>query len=320
MGFYTGKKIVVTGGLGFLGRNVVDQLIQDGADVTAVTHSQRDPADYDFKVVTADLRILSEAEQTVKDADHVFHLAAHGFGIGANISVHPELLTANLSMSLNTLEAARRSGVERYLYCSSSSVYNADHDLLDDTVAWDGEPHPSEHGFGWAKRTAEIQAKTFAENTDMQIAIVRPSNPYGIHDLFDSARSHVVPAMMLRALDRENPFTVWGSGKAVRSFVFSADAAKAILLAGQKIVDGDAVNIASPARTTIGELASLLLDACDASDLPIEFDTSKPEGHPGRFPTTAKATSLLGWTAETGLDAGLRKTVQWYREKSESNQ
>jgi GDP-L-fucose synthase len=319
LGFYTGKKVVVTGGLGFLGRNVIDLLIEDGADVTAVTRSDQKSTDRDFKVVNADLRIISEAENAVKGADHVFHLAAHGFGIGANISVHPELLTSNLSMSLNTLEAARRASVERYLYCSSSSVYNAEHDLLDDTVAWDGEPHPSEHGFGWAKRTAEIQAKTFAEHTDMKIAIVRPSNPYGIHDLFDSAKSHVIPAMMLRALDRENPFSVWGSGKAVRSFVYSKDAAQAILLAGERIVDGDSVNIASPTRTTIGELAGLLLDACDASDLPIEFDTSKPEGHPGRFPTTSKATRLLGWTAETSLTDGLKKTVDWYNETQRRN-
>ena len=305
--------------MGFLGRNVVNMLIRVGAEVTVVTHSERTNPVTDFKVAKADLRILSEARHALKGADHVFHLAAHGFGIGANITVHPELLTSNLSMSLNTLEAAKLNGVERYLYCSSSSVYNAEDDLLDDMKPWDGEPHSSEYGFGWAKRTAEIQAKIYADHADMKVAIVRPSNPYGIDDLFDPDRSHVIPAMMLRALDRENPFSVWGSGGAVRSFVFSEDAARAILLAGERITDGDAVNIASPARTTIGELAALLLDACDASDLPIEFDTSKPEGHPGRFPTTEKATSLLGWTAETDLAEGLQKTVQWYRETSGRN-
>jgi len=316
LGFYRGKKVVVTGGLGFLGKNLVEGLLRDGAEVTAVTHSSKAGDSEDFSVVNADLRVLSEAQRALSGADHVFHLAAHGFGIGANINADAELLTANVLMSVNTLEAARLNGVERYLYCSSSSVYNADHDLLDDTIPWDGDPHPSEYGFGWAKRTAEIQAKTYAANTEMKVSIVRPSNPYGLNDLFDPDRSHVIPAMMLRALDRENPFTVWGSGRAVRSFVFSDDVARAMMLAGEHITDGESVNLASPARTTIGELAVALLEACDASDLAIEFDTTKPEGHPGRFPTTEKATSLLGWTAETDLAEGLKKTVDWFLENS----
>ena len=310
---------MVTGGLGFLGRNLVEALVSDGAEVTAVTHSAKAENTEEFAVVNADLRVLSEARRALSGADHVFHLAAHGFGIGANINADAQLMTSNVLMSVCTLEAARLNGVERYLYCSSSSVYNAELDLLDDTIPWDGDPHPSEHGFGWAKRTAEIQAKTYAASTDMNVAIVRPSNPYGLNDLFDPERSHVIPAMILRALDRDDPFTVWGSGRAVRSFVFSDDIARAMMLAGEHIIDGESVNLASPSRTTIGELAIAILDVCGASDLQIQFDTTKPEGHPGRFPTTEKATSLLGWTAETDLGEGLKKTVEWFLQKSARN-
>jgi GDP-L-fucose synthase len=312
MGFYSGRRVLVTGGTGFIGSNLAKALVVAGAKVRVTTRHAGHKRTGDAEVLNCDLIDPAQCLKAVRGTDMVFHLAAHGFGIGANVHAQPELFTRNAIMSVNILEAARQAGVQRFLLCSSSSVYDGAADVLDDTKPWTGDPHPSEFGFGWAKRTAEAQARVYAQHADMKIAIVRPSNPYGPMDLFDPQRSHVIPAMVLRALAREDPFTVWGTGKAQRSFVFVDDLVAGMMLALEKHAACDPLNLASPVRTPIAELARKVLAACGAADLKIKFDTTKPEGHPGRFPTTAKAMAAIGWQATTPLDEGISKTVRWY--------
>jgi GDP-L-fucose synthase len=224
------------------------------------------------------------------------------------------MFTQNALINTNILDAAHKEGVGRYLLTSSSAVYDGGSNVLDDTIPWRSDPHPSEFGFGWAKRMAELQARAYAEYYGMKIAIVRPSNPYGPRDNFDPERSHVIPALIRRALAREHPFAVWGAGRAVRSFIYAGDVVEAMLLALEHHCVGDPLNVASCERTSIADLTHLILELCGFGAAAVEFDTSKPEGHPGKFPTIGKSQEKIGFTARTGLRAGLTKTIHWYRQ------
>jgi GDP-L-fucose synthase len=315
MSFYAGRRVLVTGGTGFIGANLAAALAEAGAKVQVASRHSRPDQPGEIEHVSCDLLDPAACRAAMRGREFVFHLAAFGYGIGANLTMQADLFTANTLINVNALEAARLEGVERFLLCSSSSVYDGDAQVLDDTKPWSGDPHPSEFGFGWAKRTAETHARVLAKHAGMKVAIVRPSNPYGPMDVFDQAKSHVVPAMIMRALAGENPFTVWGTGRARRSFVYVSDAVEAMMLAVERLAVCDPVNIAGTEKTSIADLAQIVLDACGAGGTEVRFDASKPEGHPGRFPTVEKARAALGWEARTPLREGVRRTVQWYIER-----
>lgn len=245
--------------------------------------------------------------------DCVFHLAAFGWGLGENVKLHSQLFTNNVLMNTCMLEAALQAGVSRYLYASSSAVYAGTLSVLDDEQSWSGDPHLSEFSFGWAKRAGEVQARIYAANGTMKIAIVRPSNPYGPGDDFHPTRAHVIPSLIVRAFERQKPFVVWGTGRVERSFVHVSDVAWAMLLALEKHAACDPVNIASPEITTIADLAKMILELSGHQDADLVFDTSKPEGHPGKYPSVKKAAEKLGFRAEIKLRHGLEDTISWYR-------
>ncbi|HEX4841430.1 MAG TPA: NAD-dependent epimerase/dehydratase family protein, partial [bacterium] len=265
-------------------------------------------------VVQADLTDLHQCRSAARGMDCVFHLAAVGGGLHANMKAQHEMFTANVLVNTNMLEASYREGVERYLLTSSSAVYDGDAGVLDDGQPWRSDPHPSEFGFGWAKRVAEIQARTYADACGMRIAIVRPSNPYGPRDNFDPEQSHVIPALIRRVQAGERPLSVWGTGKAIRSFIYVGDVADAMLLALEHDAVCDPVNIASGEQTSIADLARLILALCGVDPSMIEFDATKPEGHPGKFPKITKARDRISFVAQTSLRDGLEKTIRWLRE------
>lgn len=303
----------MTGGTGFLGSHLVEALVRRGAVVRVATHRRGDvPSGVD--VIQADLADPSQCRSAARGMDCVFHLAAVGGGLHANLKAPHEIFTTNVLLNTNMLDAASREGVERYLLTSSSAVYDGDAGVLDDTQPWRADPHPSEFGFGWAKRVAEIQARTYADACGMKIAIVRPSNPYGPGDALDPERSHVIPALVRRVESGERPVRVWGTGKAVRSFIYAGDVADAMLLALERYAVCDPVNVASGEQTSIADLARLILDLCGLEKTALEFDATKPDGHPGKFPTIAKARERVGFAAQTSLREGLVKTILWVRE------
>ena len=316
MGYYTRKKVVVTGGTGFLGSHLVDALLREGATVRVADQRPGSYRQEEVEAISVDLADPEQCRKAARDAECVFHLAAFGWGLGANVKAQPDLFTNNVLVNTNMLEAAYREGVERYLLTSSSAVYDGSYSVLDDEAPWGDDPHPSEFCFGWAKRVAELQARAYSEHYGMSIAIVRPSNPYGPMDNFDPERSHVIPALIRRAMAREDPFIIWGTGKVLRSFVYAGDVARAMLLALERYAVCDPINVASEEQTSVESLARLVLGLCDFGDATVQFDTSKPEGHPGKFLTVSKAREKIGFVAQTPLREGLEKTVQWYAQQT----
>lgn len=321
MDFYTGRKVVVTGGAGFLASHLIDALTARGAVVRAVDARSRPrhlPPEVEY--VQADLLQPSVCEEALRGAEFAFHLAAIGWGFHENVKRQPELLTGNLLLNTTLLDTAHRVGVQRYLYTSSSAVYPAYLEELCEDAPWDQPPHESEQAFGWAKRMGEIQAKVYYQEYGMPIAIVRPANPYGPRDNFDPDKSHVIPALIHRAVARETPFVVWGSGRAVRSFVHARDVALGMLLALERYAVADPVNLASRETTTIADLVKLVLELTGFSGALLEFDTSKPDGHPRKVPSALRAEEKLGLRQYTSLRDGLKETIDWYVVESRVSQ
>jgi len=317
MEFYAGKKTLVTGGAGFLASHVIEALRLRGARVRAVdARPKREEFPGEVEYVCADLMQRSACEQVLDSVDFVFHLAAVGWGLHENMKRQPQLLTDNLLMNTTLLDAANRAGVQRYLYTSSSAVYPAYLEHLEEDAPWDQPPHASELAFGWAKRMGEVQAKIYYRHYGMAIAIVRPSNPYGPRDNFDPDKSHVIPALIRRAVAQERPFVVWGTGRVVRSFIHASDVARGMLLALERYAVGEPINLASNETTSIADLVTLVLELSDYPDANLQFDTSKPDGHPRKVPSVQRAAEKLGMGSYIPLREGLKDTIDWYRKHS----
>lgn len=305
--------MLVTGGLGFIGSHVVQELLRSSASVRVVTHRVDPPRQHDFEIVQGDLTQLEDCRRAAQSIDCVFHLAAFGWGLGENVKLHSQLFTMNALINTSMMEGAYQAGVERYLYASSSAVYAGTESVLDDEKPWGEDPHPSEFAFGWAKRMGELQARVYFEKDQMKVAIVRPSNPYGPNDNFHPSKAHVIPSLIIRAFQRQNPFVVWGTGRVERSFVHVKDTARAMLLALEKYAVCDPLNIASPEVTRIADVAKLAVELSGYGDAELIFDSSKPEGHPRKYPSVQKAANKIGFRAAIQLRDGIEDTIEWYR-------
>jgi GDP-L-fucose synthase len=314
---WNGRRALVTGAHGFLAAHLVPALLAQGAQVRAAVRRPQ-PLAYLTPGHAVDVRVLDLGDRAalpslLDGVDVVFHLAAVGWGFHENARRQPELFTENVLLNSSVLDAAHHAGVGRFLLASSSAVYRSGDLVLSDAVPWDGEPHAGEAGFGWAKRAAEVQARLYAERHGMRVAIVRPSNPYGSWDNFDPATSHVIPALIRRALSGERPFVVWGTGRPIRSFIHARDVARGMLAAVERVVDGTAVNLSSPQGTAIADLVRLVLRACGRDDGDIVFDTTKPDGPASKVPDATRMRERLGLNTLTSLEEGLAETVAWYR-------
>ena len=318
--YYNQSKVAITGACGFLASYVMEELQERGAELRLIGR-RPNPGNLvvDAEYVQADLLDRHACENALKGCDSVFHLAAVGWGFHENLKRQPQLLTDNVILNTTVLDTAYRTGVKDYLFTSSSAVYPSYLQDLDEEAPWDQPPHEGESCFGWAKRLGEIQAQAYYEHNGMSIAIVRPSNPYGPRDNFDSDKSHVVPALIRRAISQEGPFVVWGTGKVVRSFVHARDVAKGMLLALEKYAICAPVNLASNETITVADLVKIVLELSGRSEVEISFDTSKSDGHPRKVPKVDRAAEKLGLTDYVPLRTGLKETIEWYVEQKRLN-
>lgn len=313
--FFAGRKIAITGGAGFLAGHLAPALKDRGANVTLVLRrpwESEPPAGMEVRV--ADLRRRDEALAALEGHELVFHLAAVGWGFHENARRQPELLTENLLLNTTVIDAAHRVGARGLLFASSSAVYPAELELQDEEAPLDGPPHEGEAGFAWAKRMGELQARAYHRHHGFPVAIVRPSNPYGPGEGRDPAKAHVIPALIHRALRGERPFTVWGTGRPLRTFLHARDVARGMLLAMEKATDARPVNLASAREVSVGELAAMVLAACGRKDEAPVFDTTKPDGPLRRRPALAR-TQALGFDETVSLEEGLAGTVAWFRKE-----
>ena len=323
MSFWDRKKVLVTGGGGFIGSHVVERLVLEHRGVRVTVAARMTPENKrnlsgvikSIRVVKADLRDPSACRRACKGQDIVLNLAGVVGGVGYNSSHHGSLFRDNMSLAVNMIEAARLEQVRRYLVVSTACVYPRDCKIpTPESEGFHDEPEQTNRGYGWAKRMAEYLGRAYAEEYGMKVAIVRPYNAYGPRDHFDPAKSHVIAALVRRVCMGENPLKVWGDGKSTRAFLYVEDFARGLLDVAEKYPNADPVNIGSSEEISIKDLAKAVLRAAGAEQTKLVFDPSKPSGQPRRACDTTKSRKILGFTANISMDEGLRRTVAWYRE------
>ncbi len=317
--FYNSKKVLVTGGAGFIGSHLVEMLVQKGAKVTVLVKPN---TNFDFlkgvqvsiKLVEGDLNDRAATEAVMKGQEIVLNLAAaKGGGIANSIAHQASLFRDNMSTFISAIDSARVAGVERFLVVSSACVYPRD--AANPTPEEDGfknAPEPANAGYGWSKRMEEYLGKAYAEEFGMKIAIARPYNAYGPRDDFFAPASHVIPGILKRIFEGENPLVVWGSGKQTRSFLYVEDFARGLLEVCEKYPVADALNLGNSEEISIGDLSKLLIELSGAKT-DLVFDSSKPEGQPRRTCDVTKAKEKIGFQSEISLREGLQRTIDWYR-------
>jgi len=305
------KKCLVTGGTGLIGRQVVKILIDAGAKVSIVSldHNIRVPGAHH---IVGDLNDYVLCLKWTKDVDYVFHIA----GIKGSVKVTKEkpasFFVPLLMMNTNVLEACRYNNVKKIVYTSSVGAYSSAEVFKEDNNL-DGPP--MDMFPGWAKRMAEKQIEAYDIQYGLKnFAIVRPANIYGPGDNFDPENAMVIPTLMQRIYNKEDPVVIWGDGSAIRDFAYSRDVAEGIIQALYYGTDSKFVNLGSGRGVTIRELVETLKSFLNFN---YEFDTTKPSGFPKRVMDISLAKKLIHYEPSTSLEEGLRKTWEWFVDNSE---
>ncbi len=312
---FKNANVLVSGGTGFVGVNLINRLLELGANVTATLHNKPPVVpDARIRYIQGDLRRPEDCTAAVHGAHYVFMCAANTSGAAVMAKTPLAHLTPNVLMNVSMLDAAYQAGVKKFLFISSNTVYPlTDFPVKERDVT--NEFYEKYFIVAWMKRFTEIVCEMYATKIvkPMEICVVRPANIYGEFDDFEWETSHVIPALIRKVVERHNPLEVWGDGKDIKEFIYVQDFIDGMLLAMEKIQGFDPINIATGHPCTVKDVLNTLLDVDSFHDARPVFDTSKPTMIPKRLIDISKAEAKLGFHAKVSLEEGLRKTVAWYR-------
>jgi GDP-L-fucose synthase len=305
----TDKRILVTGGGGFLGSYVVEELARIGCKQIFVPRSH----DYDLRQPGAVNRLFNDASPQL-----VIHLAAVVGGIGANRENPGRFFYENLIMGTELMEQARRSGIEKFVAIGTVCSYPKHTPVpFQEKDLWNGYPEETNAPYGLAKKMLLVQTQSYRAQYGFNAIYLLPVNLYGPRDTFDPARSHVIPALIRKCVEavdrRAGCIEVWGTGEASREFLYVEDCARAIVLAAQHYNKGEPVNLGSGQEISIKRLAAMIAELTGFRG-EIAWDRSKPDGQPRRCLDVSRAQAEFGFKATTDFVEGLRKTIDWYRD------
>jgi GDP-L-fucose synthase len=309
-GMWTGKRVAVTGGAGFLGSAVVKTLVGRGCAAPFVPRSRA----YDLRKEADIVRMLADARPEI-----IIHLAAVVGGIGANRENPGRFFYDNLMMGAQLMEQARLFGVAKLVavgtvcsYPKFTPVPFREEDL------WDGYPEETNAPYGLAKKMLLVQSQAYRQQYGFNSIFLLPVNLYGPGDNFDPQSSHVIPALIKKCVDAAEAgvpeIVVWGSGSATREFLYVEDAAEAVVLAAERYDGAEPVNVGAGQEISIKDLVSLVAKLTGFSGN-IAWDSAKPDGQPRRMLDTSRAASRFGFVARMPLEDGLRKTIEEYRQR-----
>ena len=312
--FFKNKKVLIAGGAGFFGINLTKRFLELGANVRASLH-ETEPLwrDSSVEYVSCDLEKSGHCMRMCEEVDFLVIAAANSSGAAIMEKTPLVHLTPNLIMNARLLEAAYAQNVDKTLFYSSNTVYPlTDHAVKETDVNF--EYFSKYQIVGWMKRFSEIMCDMYSNHIKdpMKTVVVRPGNAYGPYDKFDPEKSKVIPALIRRAVNKENPFSVWGDGMDLKDFIYIDDLVDGTVLALEKLDGGDCVNIASGQTITIREIIKLILKSTGYNDANVEFDDSMPSMIPKRMIDISKAREILGFTPRTNISDGIEKTVRWF--------
>jgi GDP-L-fucose synthase len=310
MAFWAERTVLVTGGAGFLGAHVVRNIQDQGCQAVVVPRSH----DFDLREKASIIRLLEQARP-----DLVLHLAATVGGIGANRRYPGQFFYDNAIMGLQLMEQARRFGVEKFVAIGTVCAYPKFTPVpFRETDLWNGYPEETNAPYGLAKKMLLVQAQAYRQEYGFNAIYLLPVNLYGPGDNFDPETSHVIPALIrkcLEAVERgQEEVVVWGTGQASREFLYVEDAAEAIVLAAEHYSDPAPVNLGSGLEVSIKELVELIADLTGFKGR-LVWDTTKPDGQPRRSLDTTRAEQAFGFHASTDFREGLKRTIDWYRQR-----
>lgn len=304
-----GKKILVTGGAGFLGKQVVAQLEKAGARPENITVPRSR---------TCDLRSLEHCQAAVKNIDIVIHLAAHVGGIGLNREKPAELFYDNLMMGTQLIHAAYLAGVQKFVCAGTICAYPKFTPVpFKEDDLWNGYPEETNAPYGIAKKALLVQLQSYRQQYDFNGVYLLPVNLYGPEDNFNPESSHVIPALIRKVYEAQQQgakkLLVWGDGSPTREFLFSEDAARGLVMGAQFYDEAEPVNLGTGYEISIRSLVELISRLMNFEGKLI-WETDQPNGQPRRCLDTARAKEAFGFTAQVALEEGLRRTIEWYRQ------
>ncbi len=307
--FWSKKKVLVTGGSGFLGSHLLTRLKELGANITAPSHK-------DYDLVDGDAVRKMYADNP--DTEIVIHLAAKVGGIGANREHPGSFMYDNLMMGVQLMHEAYKAGIPKFVALGTVCAYPKHTPVpFREEDLWNGYPEETNAPYGLAKKMMLVQSEGYREEYGFNSIFLLPVNLYGPDDNFDPASSHVIPALIKKCVDavenNDDEIVVWGTGKASREFLYVDDAVEGILLAAQNYDSSEPVNIGSSFEITIKDLIDIIVKETGFTGK-ITWDATKPDGQPRRKLDVSRAKERFGFESQTTFEAGLRKTIAWYRE------
>ena len=310
MAFWVERTVLVTGGAGFLGAHVVRKLQAKGCQAIIVPRSR----EFDLREKAAIIRLFEQAQP-----DLVIHLAAVVGGIGANRRHPGQFFYDNAIMGLQLMEQARLFGIEKFVALGTVCAYPKFTPVpFRETDLWNGYPEETNAPYGLAKKMLLVQAQAYRQEYGFNAIYLLPVNLYGPGDNFDPETSHVIPALIRKCLEAvesgQEEVVVWGTGQASREFLYVEDAAEAIVLAAEHYSDPAPVNLGSGLEVSIKELVELIADLTGFKGR-LVWDTTKPDGQPRRCLDTTRAEQAFGFHASTDFREGLKRTIDWYRQR-----
>ena len=303
------KRILVTGGAGFLGKQVVEQLCKAGADLNKITIPRSRELD---------LCKLENCEKAVNNQDVVVHLAAHVGGIGLNREKPAELFYDNLMMGAQLIHAAYQAGVKKFVCVGTICAYPKFTPVpFKEDDLWAGYPEETNAPYGIAKKALLVQLESYRLQYGFNGIYLLPVNLYGPEDNFDPRSSHVIPALIRKVYEAQQKgdkkLPVWGDGSPTREFLYSTDAARGIVMATQKYNEAAPVNLGTNHEVSIRNLVEMICELMQFEG-DIVWQTDKPNGQPRRCLDTQRAREKFGFVAETEFRQGLKNTIDWYRQ------